>query len=114
ARRYGNAGSRGDTEVGGTGSTPLTQFEMQNAHDLSQKDMGDWLSKVLGVNTEYGRGEHDLISGGQNAANSIGDLLKSFGTDITKMNFGRDSERNENRNNIWSGLFNIGKNGLFG
>lgn len=102
------------SESGLTGSTPLMQFAQQNAHDISSQDMNQWLSKVLGINTEYGKGQESLVAGGQNAANSISELLKSFGGDIAKMNFGEESEKNQNRNNLFGGIFDIAKNGLFG
>lgn len=105
ARRFGNAGSA----TGLTGSTPLASFEQQNMHDISSQDMNTWLSHVLGINTEYGGGLQNEITGGQNAANSITDLLKSMGTDMAGLAGSEEYAKNKDRNDTWGGLFNTGK-----
>ncbi len=109
-RAAGNQGSAS----GMSGSTPMGQFLQQNARDISSQDMDKWLQNVLGINTQYGAGQHSLIQGGQHAADSISDLLKSFGGDIAKAKFGEQSERNQNRNNMIGGAYNMFKRGIFG
>ncbi len=108
ARRFGNAGSAS----GLTGSTPLAQFEQQNMHDISSQDMDKWLSHVLGINTQYGGGLQNEITGGQNAANSITDMLKSMGTDMAGLAGSESYAKNKDRNDIWGGLFNTGRDAL--
>lgn len=109
-RASGNMGSAS----GMGGSTPMAQFNQQNARDISSQDMDKWLQNVLGINTQYGAGQNSLIQGGQHAADSIGSLLNSFGTNIAKARFGEESEKNQNRNNIWGGAYNMFKRGIFG
>jgi len=100
ARRYGNAGSAS----GLTGSTPLEQFEMQNAHDISQGDMKDWLSNVLGINNNYGEGQQSLIQGGQNAANSLTSMYGDMGRQMGEAAFGQRAGKNQDSSNLWGGL----------
>lgn len=97
-----------------TGSTPLMQFAAQNARDISSQDMNQFLQNVLGVNSQYGAGLQGLISGGQGSANAISDLLRSFGGDIAGMRYGQEAGRNIDRSDLISGLFNMGRRGLFG
>lgn len=101
ARRFGNAGSAS----GLTGSTALGQFEQQNAHDISQQDMQQWLSNVLGINTQYGAGLQNEITGGQSAANSISELLRSMGTNIAGNEYDQAAAKNRDRNDLWGGIF---------
>ena len=109
ARRFGNAGSAS----GLTGSTPLASFEQQNMQDISSQDQEKWLKNVLGINTEYGKGLGDEINVGQHAADQITDLLKSMGVDVASMAGSETAAKNKDTNDIWGGLFNIGK-GIFG
>lgn len=88
-----------------TGSTPLMQFAQQNAQNISSQDMQDWLGKVLGINTQYGAGLGNLISGGQGSANSLSNLSGQFGQDIAKMAYGKSEAERQQRGGIWGGLF---------
>lgn len=54
-----------------SGSSPLMQQAQQNAQNISSGDMNNWLQNVLGVNTQYGAGEQNLMNMGQNATNSL-------------------------------------------
>lgn len=105
ARRFANAGSRGDLEAGGTGSTPLLQFQQQNMRDLSSQDMNQWLSHVLGINTQYGQGLGNQIGVGQNAANSLSNMTSQFGNNMAEAAYGRERAAQGDRNAIWGGLF---------
>ncbi len=109
ARRFGNAGSAS----GLTGSTPLASFEQQNMQDISSQDQDKWLKHVLGINTEYGKGLGDEVNTGQHAADQITDLLKSMGIDIANMKGGESAAQNKDRNDMWGGLYDIGK-GILG
>jgi hypothetical protein len=101
ARRFGNAGSAS----GMTGSTPLAQFEQQGMHDISSQDMNQWLSHVLGINTQYGQGLGNEISGGQNAANSLTNLFGNMGNNMAEAAYGKRAGQQQDRNSIWGGLF---------
>lgn len=102
-RSAGNMGSA----TGLTGSTPLAQFEQQNARDISSQDMNQWLQNVLGINTQYGAGEQNLISGGQNSANALTNMNSDFGKLIAEMQYGKKAGENADRSNIWGGVFNL-------
>lgn len=101
---YGqNAGSAS----GLTGSTPLAQFMQQNARDISSQDMQNWLGRVLGINTEYGAGLGNLVSGGQGAANSLTNMFSDMGNRMGEASYGKEAGRSQDRNNLWGGLFNL-------
>lgn len=97
-----------------TGSTPLLQFAQQNAHDISSQDMNNWLQNVLGINTQYGAGQQNLIHGGQNAANSLTGMYGDMGRQMAEAAYGKRAGQQQDRNNIWGGAFDILRNGLFG
>lgn len=88
-----------------TGSTPLTQFAEQNARDISSQDQNQWLSNVLGINTQYGGGLNNQITGGQNAANSLTSLYSDMGGKMGEAAYGQRAGKQQDRNNIWGGLF---------
>jgi len=106
-RRANNAGSTGSTEAGGIGSTPMTQFMEQNASNISSQDMQNWLAKVLGINTEYGTGLNQEIGVGQNASNALTNLFNEMGSRMGEAAYGRAAGRNQDRTNMWGGLFNL-------
>lgn len=66
-----NAGTNAASASGLIGSTPYMQAQQQNATNIAQQGLDTWLQNVLGVNTQYGQGQHNLITGGQGAANSL-------------------------------------------
>lgn len=91
-----------------TGSTPLTQFAQQNASNISSQDLQNWLSRVLGINTEYGSGLQGQISGGQNAANALTGMYGDMGRQMGAAAYGQEAGRQQDSNNMWGGLFNLG------
>jgi hypothetical protein len=111
-RASGNQGSAS----GLGGSTPMAQFNQQNARDISSQDMNQWLQNVLGVNTQYGEGQHNMINGGQHAADMLSNLYGRFGEDIAGARYNQAAGRNKDRNDLWGGWFNTGKGAaeLFG
>jgi len=104
-RAAGNMGSAS----GLTGSTPLTQFAQQNAHDISQQDMSSWLQNVLGINTQYGSGLQNEINSGQNAANSLSKLYSDFGGNLAASKYNSQAAHNQDKVNKWGGLFRMGE-----
>ena len=90
-----------------TGSTPLTQFAQQNARNISSQDMNQWLQNVLGVNTQYGGGLQNQITGGQNAANALTNMFNDMGSRMGEAAYGREAGKNQDRANTWGGLFNL-------
>ena len=65
--------------TGLTGSTPLQLQAQQNAANISSQDMNNWLQNVLGINTQYGQGQQNLMAGGQGAANALTSLYGDMG-----------------------------------
>lgn len=96
-----------------TGSTPLMQFAQQQAHDISSEDMSKWLANVLGINTQYGQGLGSEIQGGQNAANSLTSMYGDMGRQMAEAAYGKRAGEQQDKANMWGGLFKAGSS-LFG
>ena len=100
-----NAGTNAASASGLIGSTPFLQQSQQNAANIGQQGMQDWLSQVLGINTQYGQGQQNLIQGGQNSANSLGTLYNQMG----EAGYGKEAGKHQDFwNTIGGGL------GMFG
>lgn len=74
-----NAGQNAASASGLMGSTPLMQQMQSNAGQIASQDQNQWLQNVLGVNTQYGQGQQNLMTGGQNAANSLSNIYNQMG-----------------------------------
>jgi hypothetical protein len=98
-----NAGSAS----GLSGSTPLTQFAEQQAQGISSQDMQNWLGNVLGINTQYGQGQQNLINGGQNSANALSQMYGQGAGDYGKLAYGSQAGQNQDQNNIFGGLSHL-------
>ena len=98
-----NAGS----ESGLLGSSPMNQQIQQNATNISSQDMQNWLSNVLGINTQYGAGLQGLVSGGQNSANALSDLFSNQAQGAGNLAYGQEQGRNQNVGNIIGGIFGL-------
>lgn len=94
---------------GMTGSTPLMQFAQQNAQDISGKDMNQWLQNVLGINSQYGAGLNSLIGGGQNAANSLTQLISDYMNSQAALAYGKGAANQGKTGSLIGGI-----TGLFG
>jgi hypothetical protein len=84
-----------------TGSTPLQLQAQQNASNISSQDMNQWLQNVLGINTQYGQGQQNLMSGGQSAGNALSDLYQNMGANMGQMAYGQGAAQN---NDFWNML----------
>lgn len=73
------AGQNAASASGLSGSTPLMQQLQQNAGNIASQDQNQWLQNVLGINTQYGQGQNNLVNTGQNAANSLNNLYTQQG-----------------------------------
>lgn len=87
-----------------TGSTPLTQFAEQQAQGISSQDMQNWLAHVLGINTQYGQGQQNIMNQGANSANSLSQLYGQGASDQAGLAYGREAGRNQDTNNIFGGI----------
>lgn len=88
-------------------STPMTQFAQQNAQNISSQDMNQWLQNVLGVNTQYGSGLNNQMNMGQNAANSMTNMLSQMGNSMAQGAYGQSAGQQQDHNNIIGGLMNM-------
>lgn len=99
-----NAGLNAGSASGLTGSSALAQQMQQNAGNIAQQGMNDWLQSVLGINTQYGQGENNLMQGGQNAANSLTNLYSQMGQQMGQAAYGKESGKQNNLGNILGGI----------
>lgn len=103
-RASGNQGSA----AGLGGSTPMAQFNQQNARDISSQDMGSWLQKVLGINTEYGHGLNNQIGYGQHAADQLTSMYGDMGRQMAEAAYGKRRGQSMDRSNLWGGWLGMG------
>jgi hypothetical protein len=97
------AGQNAASASGLTGSTPLYQQLEQNAGNIASQDMNKWLENVLGINTQYGQGQNNLIQGGQGSANALAQLYQQLGQRLGEQSYNRDATR---QNNLWNTVGN--------
>jgi hypothetical protein len=91
------------------GSTPLMQQLQQNAGNIASQDQNQWLQNVLGINTQYGQGQGNLMQGGQNAANALTNLYSNTGQQMGEAAYGKESgKKNDFWNTIGGGLNILG------
>ena len=91
------------------GSTPLMQQLQQNAGNIASQDQNQWLQNVLGINTQYGQGQQNLMTGGQNAANSLTNMYNQMGQNMGQAAYGKEAGKKQDFwNTIGGGLGMIG------
>jgi len=98
------AGQNAASASGLTGSTPLMQQLQQNAQNISSQDMNQWLQNVLGINTQYGQGQQNLMTGGQNAANALTNMYNTMGQRMGEAAYGKEAGRQQD---VWNMIGNI-------
>jgi len=101
------AGQNMGSASGLSGSTPLAQFMEQQAQGISSKDMQQWLSNVLGINTNYGAGQQSLMQGGQGAANALTNMYGDLGSRIGEQSYNKEATKQNQQQNLWGGIFNL-------
>jgi hypothetical protein len=89
------------------GSTPLAQRNADYARNISSQDMGNWMDRVLGVNTQYGQGVNNVMTGGQNAANNISNLQSMLAQLQGGAAFGQAQGEQKDRSGIIGGLLKM-------
>jgi hypothetical protein len=90
-----NSAQNAASASGLMGSTPLMQQIQQNASNISSGDMNQWLQNVLGINTQYGQGQQNLMQGGQNAANALSGIYNNMGQNMGQAAYGAANARNQ-------------------
>ena len=108
-RQARQAGTNAASASGLTGSTPFAQQMEQTAGNISSGDMNQWLQHVLGINTQYGQGQGQLMQQGQGAANSLTELMNQFMQNKANLAYGQGSADQGQTGSLFSGL-----SGLFG
>lgn len=103
------AGQNAASASGLMGSTPMMQQLQQNSGNIANQDQNQWLQNVLGINTQYGQGQQNLMQGGQTAANSLTNLYNKMGQQMGEAAYGKESGKNQDFwNTIGGGLGMIG------
>ncbi len=87
------------------GSTPLMQQMQQNASNISSQDMNQWLQNALGINTQYGQGQNNLIQTGANSANALANMNMQMGQQMGQAAYGQQAGKNQD---FWGALGGIG------
>ncbi len=100
-----NAGQNAASASGLMGSTPLMQQLEQNAGNISAQDQNQWLQNVLGINTQYGQGENNLMQGGQGAANKLSELFNQMGQRMGEQSYNKEASK---QNNFWNTMGGAG------
>ncbi len=57
--------------------------------------MNDWLSNVLGINTQYGQGQQNLMTGGQNSANALTGMYNQMGDRMGNAAYGKQAGKGQ-------------------
>lgn len=100
-----NAGINAASASGLMGSTPMMQQMQQNSANIGQQGMNDWLSNVLGINTQYGQGQQNLMQGGQQAANSLTNMYGQMGQQMGGAAYGKEAGK---QHDFWNTIGGIG------
>jgi len=103
------AGQNAASAEGTMGSTPMMQQMQQNAGNIASQDQNQWLQNVLGINSQYGQGQQNLMTGGQNAANQLSNMNMNMGQRMGEAAYGQQAGRNQDFwNTIGGGLGILG------
>jgi hypothetical protein len=100
-----NAGINAGSANGTAGSTALMQQMQQNAGNIAQQGMDSWLQNVLGINSQYGQGQQNLMNGGQNAANSLTNMYNNMGQQMGQAAYGKEAGKKQD---FWNTIGGIG------
>ncbi len=74
-----NASNNAASASGLMGSSPLAQFNGQQAGNIANSGLQDWLKQALGINTEALGGYGHMMDTGANAANNMSGLYSQLG-----------------------------------
>lgn len=99
------SGQNAASASGLMGSTPMMQQAQQNAGSISSQDQNNWLNHVLGINTQYGQGQQNLMQGGQSSANHLTDMYNNMGQRMGQASFNKEGNK---QNNFWNTMGGIG------
>lgn len=100
-----NAGQNMGSASGLSGSSALMQQMQQNAGNIASQDQNQWLQNVLGINTQYGQGQNNLIGYGANAANALTGMYDNMGGRAGEAAYGKAAG---GQNDFWNTLGGLG------
>lgn len=100
-----NAGINAGSANGTMGSSALAQQMQQNAGNIAQQGMDSWLQNVLGINTQYGQGQKNLVDTGQNSANSLMNMYNQMSQQMGDAAYGKEAGK---KSDFWNTLGGIG------
>lgn len=100
-----NAANNAASASGLMGSTPYMQASQDYARNITSQDQNQWLNNVLGVNTQYGGSQGNLMNSGQNAANSLSNMQQQLAGNMGAAAFGERQGRQKDFGNMMNGLF---------
>jgi hypothetical protein len=106
------AGTNAASASGLTGSTPFAQQMAQTAGGISSQDLNNWLSQVLGINSQYGQGLGNQVGWGQNAANQMSNTYNQEGNNMAQAAYGQQQAQNNQQSQVWGGLGSLLGSGI--
>ena len=98
-----NTANNAASASGMLGSTPFMQASQDYSRNISSQDQNQWLQNVLGVNTQYGQGQQNLMTGGQNSANILTQLQQLLGQNMGEAAYGSRYGREQDKGNMIGG-----------
>lgn len=106
-RQSTNNATNAASAQGLIGSSPLTQQIQQNSSNIASADQNQWLQNVLGINTNYGKGQESLMSGGRESANAMNSFYQQIAQMKGNAAYGQTSGQNKDRMNMISGILKM-------
>jgi len=101
--------------AGGMAGTPQSQYEqMQLATQLGNQDYNKWMENTLGLYGKGLSGEEGMATRGQQAGQSMADMIAQVLAQQANVAFQGQSQKNENNNGLWGGLRQMGGAALGG
>jgi len=101
--------------AGGMAGTPQDQFnQMKMATDLSNQDYNNWMQNTLGLYGAGLSGQQGMAGMGQQAGQSMADMIAQTLAQQGNMAFRGQQEKNSMNNSMWSGLGKLGGAALGG
>ncbi len=97
-------GQNAASASGMMGSTPMMEQMQQNSSNIASGDINKWLQNVLGINSQYGQGQQNLIQGGQNAANALTNMYGQMGQQMGEAAYGKEAGGQQDMWNTIGGL----------
>ncbi len=101
------AGENMGSASGLMGSTPLAMQMQQNAGNISQQDMQNWMSNALGVNQQYGGALGNMMNTGLMGANSLLGLYGQEAGAQGEAAYGQNQGENQGMGNMMNGILGM-------